>query len=58
MTSERKRSASPVNPGAKAKEVLIIKLSALGDFVLSLGAMRAVRDFHPSARITLLTTPP
>ena len=47
-----------MNPGAKAKEVLVIKLSALGDFVLALGAMRAVREFHPSARITLLTTPP
>ncbi len=50
--------ASPVNPGASAKEVLVIKLSALGDFMLALGAMKAVRDFHPSARITLLTTPP
>ncbi|WP_373005739.1 glycosyltransferase family 9 protein [Hyphomonas sp.] len=48
---------SPVNPGAKAKEVLVIKLSALGDFVLALGAMKAVREMHPSARITLLTTP-
>lgn len=46
------------NPGASARRVLIIKLSALGDFVLALGAMRAVRDHHPSARITLLTTPP
>lgn len=46
------------NPGADAKEVLVIKLSALGDFVLALGAMKAVRAFHPSARITLLTTPP
>ena len=45
---------SPVNPGAKAKEVLVIKLSALGDFVLALGAMKAVRETHPSARITLL----
>jgi ADP-heptose:LPS heptosyltransferase len=51
-------AASPVNPGARAREVLVIKLSALGDFVLALGAMRAVREFHPSARITLLTTPP
>jgi len=48
---------SPANPGAKAREVLVIKLSALGDFVLALGAMKAVREMHPSARITLLTTP-
>ncbi len=46
-----------MNPGANAQTVLIIKLSALGDFVLSLGAMKAVREFHPSAKITLLTTP-
>ena len=58
MTSARANTASPENPGTKAKEVLVIKLSALGDFVLALGAMRAVREFHPSARITLLTTPP
>lgn len=58
MSSAYGKAASPVNPGAKAKEVLVIKLSALGDFVLALGAMRAVREFHPSARITLLTTPP
>lgn len=58
MSDGRARTASPVNPGARAKEVLVIKLSALGDFVLALGAMRAVREFHPSARITLLTTPP
>ena len=48
---------SPVNPGAQAREVLVIKLSALGDFVLALGAMKAVREMHLSARITLLTTP-
>ena len=46
------------NPGASAKRVLVIKLSALGDFVLALGAMRVVREVHRSARITLLTTPP
>ena len=51
------KPASPVNPGAKALNVLVIKLSALGDFVLALGAMKAVREMHPKARITLLTTP-
>lgn len=53
-----KTAPIPVNPGASAARVLIIKLSALGDFVLSLGAMQAVREHHPKARITLLTTPP
>ena len=39
------------------KKVLVIKLSALGDFVLALAAMRKIREAHPEAHITLLTTP-
>lgn len=50
--------AAARNPGSAARKVLVIKLSALGDFVLALGAMRIVRETHPSAEITLLTTPP
>ncbi|WP_374574591.1 glycosyltransferase family 9 protein [Phenylobacterium sp.] len=42
----------------KIKRILVIKLSALGDFVLALAAMRKIREAHPDARITLLTTPP
>jgi ADP-heptose:LPS heptosyltransferase len=37
--------------------VLVIKLGAMGDFMQALGAFRVVRATHPSARITLLTTP-
>lgn len=48
----------PINPGIQARRILIIKLSALGDFVLSFGAMRVIRESHPSAVITLLTTKP
>lgn len=48
----------PANPGPSAKRVLVIKLSALGDFVLALGAAKAVRNAHPAAQVTLLTTPP
>ncbi|WP_084420336.1 glycosyltransferase family 9 protein [Henriciella litoralis] len=48
----------PENPGENAQRVLVIKLSALGDFVLALGAMQAIRAKHPKAAITLLTTPP
>ncbi|AZS22246.1 MULTISPECIES: glycosyltransferase family 9 protein [unclassified Caulobacter] len=40
------------------KKVLVIKLGALGDFVLALAAMRKIREAHPKAKITLLTTPP
>jgi ADP-heptose:LPS heptosyltransferase len=40
------------------EKILVIKLSALGDFVLALAAMRKVREAHRKAHITLLTTPP
>lgn len=42
----------------RPERILVIKLSALGDFILSLGAFRAIRVHHPDARIVLLTTPP
>ncbi|MFZ5669233.1 MAG: glycosyltransferase family 9 protein [Pseudomonadota bacterium] len=38
--------------------ILVIKLSALGDFVQATGSMKAIRAAHPDARITLLTTTP
>ena len=38
--------------------ILVIKLGALGDFIQSLGPMAAIRQFHPDATITLLTTHP
>ncbi len=38
--------------------ILVIKLAALGDFVLATGPMRRIRAAHPEAHITLLTTPP
>ena len=40
------------------KKILVIKLSALGDFVLALAAMKKIREVHKRAHITLLTTPP
>ena len=52
------QEAQQKNPGQTARKVLIIKLSAIGDFMLAMGAIRAVREFHPRAQITLLTTPP
>ncbi|MGI9169592.1 MAG: glycosyltransferase family 9 protein [Caulobacteraceae bacterium] len=36
----------------------MIKLSALGDFVLAFPAFERIRAAHPAAAITLLTTPP
>ena len=38
--------------------VLVIRLSAVGDFVLSFGPFAAIRAQHPDAEITLLTTAP
>jgi ADP-heptose:LPS heptosyltransferase len=42
----------------EVQKILVIKLSALGDFVLALAAMKKIRQAHPKAHITLLTTPP
>ena len=38
--------------------ILVIKLGALGDFAQAFGPFAAIRAHHPSAEITLLTTPP
>jgi len=40
------------------ERILIIKHSALGDFILAHGAFRAIRDHHAHAHLTLLTTAP
>ncbi|HEY3847136.1 MAG TPA: glycosyltransferase family 9 protein [Acetobacteraceae bacterium] len=40
------------------KNILVLKLGALGNVVLSLGAFAAIRQHHPDAQITLLTTTP
>lgn len=42
---------------AAPRRILVIKLGALGDFVLAFGPFAAIRAHHPAARITLLTTP-
>ena len=40
------------------KNILIIKLGSLGDFVQSVGLFRAVRKAYPDAKLHLLTTKP
>jgi ADP-heptose:LPS heptosyltransferase len=45
------RSPSPVR-----RRILVIKLSALGDFVQALGPAAAIRRHHAADEITLLTT--
>lgn len=44
------------NQPYKKDKILIIKLSALGDFVQALGPMAAIRKHHPDAHMTLMTT--
>ena len=41
---------------SKKRNILVIKLSALGDFVQSLGPAAAIRQHHAADEITLLTT--
>ena len=41
-----------------SRNILVIKLGALGDFVQAAGPFAAIRAHHPEARITLLTTQP
>ncbi len=41
-----------------AERILVIKLGALGDFVLAFGPFAAIRAAHPKAIVTLLTTAP
>lgn len=38
------------------ENILVIKLSALGDFIMSFAAFAAIRRAHADAKITLLTT--
>ncbi len=38
--------------------ILVIKLGALGDFILAMGPFAAIRKHHADSRVTLLTTGP
>lgn len=37
------------------KKILIIKLGALGDFVIAIGSMMEIKRMHPDAELTLMT---
>lgn len=49
---------SPEHTPPQIRRILVIRLSALGDFIMALPAMAAIRANHPAARITLLTSKP
>ncbi len=53
LRPRRREAAAPARP----REILIIKLGALGDFIQALGPVPAIRRHHQGDRITLLTTP-
>lgn len=48
----------PAPPRPERRRILVIKLSALGDFIQALGPAAALRRHHAGDRITLLTTAP
>ena len=48
----------PQPPGMAEPRVLVLKLGALGNIILSLNAFAAIRAYHANASITLLTTAP
>jgi ADP-heptose:LPS heptosyltransferase len=41
-----------------AGRILVVKLGALGDFIQAFGPAASIRNHHPAAEITLLTTAP
>jgi ADP-heptose:LPS heptosyltransferase len=45
-------------PAPNPQRILVIRLSAFGDFIQALGAFAAIRRRHATDRITLLTTCP
>ncbi len=45
-------------PPARPRRILVIRLSAFGDFIQSLGPFAAIRRHHAGDRISLLTTRP
>lgn len=45
-------------PPAQPRRILVIRLSAFGDFIQSLGPFAAIRHHHQGDRLSLLTTRP
>lgn len=52
------RLATSGADGAAREAILVVKLGAFGNIILSFGAFAAIRAHHPTARITALTTAP
>jgi ADP-heptose:LPS heptosyltransferase len=56
--ARRRRIRKPVRDRRAPQQIMVIRLSALGDFVQALGPAAAIRRHHRHDRITLLTTSP
>ena len=51
----RREQTEAGNPEARRRNILIVKLGAFGNIVLSMAAFRAIREHHAGARISVLT---
>ncbi|MBV8736331.1 MAG: glycosyltransferase family 9 protein [Alphaproteobacteria bacterium] len=56
--AQRRPRVEPSRRRPSPRRILIIRLSALGDFVQALGPAAAIRRHHEADHITLLTTAP
>lgn len=56
LTHMYKKTMKVYNEALDSYRILIIKWSALGDIILSLPALKAIRDKFPKAHISLLTS--
>jgi len=50
-------TSTHIAPTPEQERILIIRLGALGDMILSTGCFKAIREHHPHAHITLMTAP-
>ncbi len=55
---EELNASSPPGPRAGPRRILVIRLSAFGDFIEALGPIAAIRRHHAGDRISLLTAWP
>jgi ADP-heptose:LPS heptosyltransferase len=51
----RREQTEAGNPAARRRNILIVKLGAFGNIILSMAAFRAIREHHAGARISVLT---
>ena len=58
LRREQPLSQCLVQPNPAQPNILVVKLGAFGNIILSLSAFAAIRQHHPGARITMLTSAP